>query len=53
MMPPVLTSLRRKRLARQLDFTSLDEVARGLVGLHSTDYASPWVAARVRLGQVL
>lgn len=48
----MLHTLRRKRLARQHAFTTLDEVARGLVGLHSTDYASPWVSARARLGEL-
>lgn len=48
----MLDALRRHRLARQRSWATLDEVARGQVGLHSTDYASPWVSARVRLGHL-
>jgi hypothetical protein len=45
----LLERLRAARLHAQWTFPDLDALVRGSIGLHSTDYATPYLSARARL----
>ena len=52
MAPPTPGQLRLLQLHKQFDRPGTDffELARRMLGLHSTDYWTPYLSARARLG---
>lgn len=51
MSAPLLERLRAARLDRQRRFPDLDSQIKGTIGLHSTDYGSPYLSAWARLAE--